>query len=398
MADLYQDQVKKLAYYRSRIIQDLARKGIYPDDAKINARLNDIDTMLGVFQYMNIEAGDTFDAAKFNEDFERIYRDLRILYELAYEISVQEYNELKVYCETHLNELQNMASNYQYKTKFELDSTYLGSTVFFQSAGFNSSMSNGIATINLGKIQVEEQSKLACIFSAENVNPRNVVFTFSDSNGINHNCSPYDYNQDFFTVPGILKKNTYEVSLLDSMTKTQFICTPSEIAGNVNHNNKYVLFGGKGFVQTGYYSKGYFEKIAGVPITIEQGVVQFYVLNGTYINFDFSETPSNKNFEGIGITDMTNCQKIVIEHNSTLTFDFITNGTIYATKHNGKILNGEIYYPVPEQVRDVLVEEYSVGDKVSYDVTVTAGPFLTGDVPVIDTIAIKQLSVLEDVP
>jgi len=392
---LYQDQIKKLAYYRSRIIQDLARKGVYPDDNKIKARLNDIDTMLGVFQYMNIGAGDTFDTAKFNEDFERIYRDLKILYELAYEISVQEYNELKVYCETHLNELQNMASNYQYKTKFELDSTYLGSTVFFQSAGFNSAISNGIATIELGDIQVEEQSKLACIF--DNIDPRNIVFTFVDSDGVNHNCSPYDYNQDFFTVPGTLKKNTYEVSLPNSSVKTQFICTPSAIAGNVNHDNKYILFGGKGFVQTGYYNKGYFKKVSGVPISIEQSAVQFYILGGTYINFDFSTMPDNKNFEGIGITDMPEYQKIVIEHSGSLTFDFITNGTIYATRHNGKILNGEIYYPVAEQVRDVLVEEYTVGDKVPYNVKVTAGPFLSGDIPVINTIAIKQLSTLEGI-
>ena len=397
MANLYQDQIKKLAYYRSRIIQDLARKGVYPDDFKIKARLEDIDTMLGVFQYKRVGSGDTFDTDKFNEDLERIYTDLKILYQLAYEISVRDYNELKVYCETHLNELQGMASNYQYKTKFELDSTYLGNTVFFQSAGFNCSTSNGISKIELDEIQVDEQSKLTCIFDAENVTSQNVIFTFTDSDGVNHNCSPYSYNQDFFTVPGTLKKNSYIVNLSDDTIKTQFICTPSEIAESVSHDNKYVLFGGKGFVQSGYYSKKYYEKLPDVPIKIDKGVVQFYVLGGTYINFDFSTMPDNKNFEGTSISDISDHQKIVIEHSSALSFDFVTNGTIYATRQNGKVMNGDIYYPAPDKIKDVLVEEYSVGDKKSYTVSVTAGPFLTGDIPVINTVAIKQLSTLEDI-
>jgi len=396
-ATMYQDQVKKLAYYRSRIIQDLARKGVYPDDSRIQSRIKNIDTMLGVFQYMNIGIGDKFDTAKFNEDFERIYTDLKILYQLAYEISVQDYYELKAYCETHLNELEGMADNYQYKTKFELDSTYLGNTVFFQSSGFDSEMSNGIATINLGEIEVEAQSKLSCIFDCENVTPRNVVFVFTDQEGVNHNCSPYSYNQDFFTVPGKLKKNTYLVNISEDVFKTQFICTPSEIAGSVNHDNKYILYGGKNFVQTGYYRKQYIDKLPGVPITIDNGVIQFYVLNGDYINFDFSTTPDNKNFEGIGIADMPDCQRIVIEHKSKLSFDFVTNGIIYATRQDGKIMNNELYYPTPDKVKDILVEEYSVGEKSKYTVSVTAGPFLTGNLPVINTVAIKQLSMLEDV-
>ena len=113
--DLYLDQKKKIEYYRQRIIQNFTKKGIYPDDTMISTRLSDIDTKLGIFQYINVGRGETFDTAKFNEDMLRIWQDLKILYELAYEITVKDYEELQLWCEVHLTELQNMANTYRYR-------------------------------------------------------------------------------------------------------------------------------------------------------------------------------------------------------------------------------------------------------------------------------------------
>ena len=142
MEKYYSDQIKKIDYYRSRIINDLAKRGIYPDDDRVNKQIKKIDTMLGVFQYKPVGRNEPFDAKKFNEDISAIYQDLKILYELAYELSIKDLEELQTYCEIHLTELKKMAEHYKYKTKLELDSTYLGNTVFYQSHGFNSSMKN----------------------------------------------------------------------------------------------------------------------------------------------------------------------------------------------------------------------------------------------------------------
>lgn len=46
-------------------------------------------------------------------------------------MSVNEYENIKSYAETHLLELEDLARMYEYKTKEELDSTSLGNTVFF---------------------------------------------------------------------------------------------------------------------------------------------------------------------------------------------------------------------------------------------------------------------------
>lgn len=395
---LYADQKKKIEYYRSRIIQDFARRGIYPDDSRVAAQISNIDTMLGIFQYMNVGRNETFDVDKFNEDMLRIWQDLKILYELAYEISVKDYEELQLWCELHLTELQNMAATYRYKTSLELNSTYLGDTVFYQSTGFNAVNKNGTITVNLGTIYVEEQSKLACIFDSDSVTLQDVLFTFKDKDGIITNCSPYEYNRDFMSVPGSLRKNVYSVTLNGENVRTSFICTPESLSGKLSYNNKYKLYGGYNYMSFNYYSTMYAEKLPDVPIElVNGGVVTFYILDGTYANFDFSETPRNKNFEGTQIKNMPHCQKIVIEHSSYLSFNFTTDGTIYATCQDGRIIDGELIYPAADRISDILIEEYSVGNKVAYDVSITIGPIIDGNVPVIKTVAIKQLSALEEI-
>lgn len=396
--NLYADQKKKIEYYRSRIIQDFARRGIYPDDARVSAQISNIDSMLGIFQYMNVGRNEAFDTAKFNEDMLRIWQDLKILYDLAYEISVKDYEELQLWCEVHLTELQNMAATYRYKTSLELNSTYLGDTVFYQSTGFETVNNNGTVTVNLGTVYVEEQSKLACIFECDSVLLQNVIFSFKDKDGIITNSSPYEYNRDFMSVPGKLRKNVYSVTLNGEDVRTSFICTPESLAGKLSYNNRYKLYGGRNYMSFNYYSRMYAEKLPDTPVELaDGGVVTFYILDGTYANFEFSETPRSKSFEGTQIKDMPHCQKVIIEHSNYLSFNFMTDGTIYATCQDGRIIDDELIYPAADKISDILIEEYSVGNKVPYDVSVTVGPIADGNVPVIKAIAIKQLSALEEI-
>lgn len=395
---LYADQKKKIEYYSSRIIQDFARKGIYPDDRRISSQIANINTMSSILQYIEVGRNESFDTSKFNEDMLRIWQDLKILYELAYEITVKDYEELQLWCETYLSELQNMASTYRYKTSLELNSTYLGTTIFHQSSGFNVINNNGTVKINLGSIKTEEQAKLACIFNCDEVQQRNVIFTFKDQEGLLSNCSPYDYNHDFFLVPGQLKKNTYNVTLSGENVRTSFVCTPSSLDGKLSYNNKYKLYGGEGYVSFNYLSKVYTKKVPGIPVELTNGgIAVFYILDGTYATFEFSTTPRSKNFEGLKISDMKHCHKVVIEHDSYLSFDFATDGTIYATCQDGRITDGELIYPAADKISDILIEEYSVGDTVKYDVSVLVSPVRSGNIPVINAIAIKQLSALETI-
>lgn len=396
---LYSDQEKKIEYYRSRITQELARQGIYPNDARISAQLSNIDTMLGIFQYMNVGIGEEFDTAKFNEDMLRIWEDLKILYQLAYEITVKDYEELQLWAEIKIAELQSMAAKYEYKDKIEFGSTYLGNTIFYQSTNYDISSKDGIVTVKLGTIEPEAQSKLFCIFDCDQVLLQNIVFTFKNvDTGTVSNCSAYSYNHDYFIVPGELKKKSYRVTLNGETIRTSFICTPESLSGSVNRNNKYKLFGGYGQVSLGYQAKEYVTKMPDIPIELTNGgIATFYIIDGSFADFSFSSEPDNKNFEGISVTNFKHCKKIVIEHKSFLSFDFNTDGTIYATCQDGQVINNEIIYPAADKINDILVEEYSVGNKIPYEVTVTAGPLYSGNIPDIKAIAIKQLSSLEEV-
>ena len=290
-----------------------------------------------------------------------------------------------------------MTDNYRYKTKFELDSTYLGNTIFFQSVGYDIKNENGIVKVNLGTVSAEAQSKLFCVFDCDSVSLRNVIFAFKNNSGLVTNCSPYIYNRDYLTVDGTLKKNTYNVTLNGEKVRTSFVCTPASLSGKVSHDNKYKLYGGKGFITKGYLAKTYAAVIPSVPIEIgsDGGVVTFFIVNGTSAKFSFSEEPEHKNFSGNQIINMPYCQKIVVEHYKDIYFTFETDGTIFATCHDGSIVNGELIYPAADQVNDIMIEEYSVGEKQSYSVTVIAGPFNDGNIPDIKVIAIKQMSMLE---
>lgn len=393
---LYADQQKKISYYYSRIIQDLAQKGIYPDNDRIQKQISNIDSMLGIFQYTNVGRSEEFDTKKFNEDMLRIWQDLKILYELALEITVKDYEELQIWCETYLTELQNMAKRYRYKTSTEMEQTYLGTTILHQSSGFDINNNNGVVTINLGDISVEAGAKLFCIFEAENVSSQNIIFRLIDKDNDILSCSPYNYNHDFITVPGTLNKNTYSVSLNGMNVRTSFFCTPESLSGKLSYNNKYKLYGGKDFMSFNYVNKLYAKKVVGVPVDMpEGGIVTFFILDSTYVNFEFSTEPKHKNFDGTVISEPLRCQKIVIEHDSNISFDFVTDGTIYATCVDGIITNGELVYPTADQVDDIMIEEYCLGNNVTYNISVKITNISGGNVPIIQNIAIKQLSALE---
>lgn len=238
----YTDEIEKINYYKQRIIKNLSQNGIFPDNLIVEERLKDIDTALAILQYIPYSESEMFDTDKFNEDFQRIYDDLLILYKLAYQICIKDFEQVKTYAETHLLQLEDLARKYEYKTKFEIDSTYLGNTIFFQANGFDIRQENGIAVIELGKIEVNNASKLACMFQANNIEDNQVVFSFDGNN-----CSPYSYNKDFFTVNGDIKMQSYSYNLPDDLVNnTEFEMAIDNFIPNAN--NRYVIYGGNNMI------------------------------------------------------------------------------------------------------------------------------------------------------
>ena len=389
----YKDEVEKLNFYKKKIMQELTQKGIYPDDISVKKRLDAIDAKLAVFQFIDYEEGSTFDTKKFNEDFIRIGQDLCILYKLAYQICIKEFQELQAFAETHLTELENMARRYEYKTKFEIESTSLGKTVYFQTNGFNVQTENTMAIIKLGALSVENGSKLACLFDGNNIRQEQVIFSFD-----NQNCSPYDYNRDFFTVPGAVNCESYKYELPESTNVTSAI--EMNVMGlTPNKQNKYIIYGGKEQIALGYYSKTFASKEAGLPVSLTGGgKISFYIVGGSFVNFDFSKQPVSKNFTGTRVENLKKHHKIVLEYSGSFTFDCETDGIIYATQTEGIIKDDKLYYPNADMVNSFLVEEYMTGKTTAYeDVRITISGLKEDAALHINSVAIKQLSTIEGV-
>lgn len=195
--------------------------------------------------------------------------------------------------------------------------------------------------------------------------------------------------RDFFEVPGEIEKKVYEYMVPESeVVNAAHIMNVPDFVPDVR--NRYVIFGGKDQIATEFH---YIDKTDGIPLTFsDSGRITFYVLNGSFINFDFNKQPLSQNFSGTSITNLNKCHKITMEYPVGFTIDFMTDGIIYATKAEGVINESKLYFPYGEEVRDFYIEEYLMEKKTRYDnVTITVNG-LKEDIPfIINTVAIKEM-------
>jgi len=389
---MYRDAVLKIDFYKTQIMQELTRHGIYPDQITVQSRIADIDNRLSVFRYLEASPGLDFDTEKFNTDMKCIWQDLHFLYKLVYELTVKEYVELKAYTDCHLAELEDMARKYRYKTELEIGSTSLGKTILYQASGYNTTYNSDMAKVSLGSITATKGSRLACIFDATDVSASKVVFSFDGSN-----CSPYSYNKDFFQVPGEARSVTYNYSLLnDLIISSSFQLNIPNFTAKTG--SQYIIFGGKDTVAVYDNSKNQMfvkKQQGGSCVIAKAGRIEFYVYGGSFINFDFSKQPISKNFTGTNVNNLKKRHKIIIECDGNLSFNYITDGQVFAVREDGVVTDEKLYYPTAVQLHDFLVEEFLPGETVTYaNVSVTVVG--VGSDPIaINTIAIKELSSLE---
>ena len=392
--DNYLVELEKLKFYRDRISQQIIHSGRYPNQFELQHKLNDINLRIAIFQNKLIEEKDVFNTKEFNDKFEAIYQDLLILYKVVYQLSVQKYLDIKSYAEMHLSELEQMAKGYEYKTKFEIESTPLGKTVLFKTNGFEIKTNNNIYTINLGDITISKGSKLACIWDSNVTSDENVIFTIGKLN-----CSPFSYNRDYLKIPGQsnYKTYTYEQSE-DTVTQTM---APMDLDNFIpNYNNNYIIYAGKNYIKKSVKTGDSViqrDETSSFYLDDAAGRITFYILNGSYAYFNFSKEPLSKNFSGYNIESMDTHQKITFEYDSGMAFDFTTDGIVYAEKEKGIVNNDVLYYPNNLDVPSYYIEEYNTEDKVTMPVTVTVSKLNNQEKDLtINAIAVKELSILQE--
>lgn len=393
-SDNYLTELEKIKFYRDRISQQIIHSGQYPNQFEIQNKLKDINLRIAIFQNKVIEERSTFNTKDFNDKFEAIYQDLVILYKVVYKLSVEKFLELKSYAEMHLSELEQMAKRYEYKTKFEIESTPLGKTVLFKTNGFGIRNNNNIYTIALGDISISKGSKLACIWDSNVTQDENVIFTIG-----NINCSPFSYNRDYLKIPGNSNYKTYTYEQAnDTVTQTM---APMDLNNfTPNHNNNYIIYAGKNYIKKSVKNGDSVlqrDETSSFYLDDTAGRITFYILNGSYAYFNFSKEPLSKNFSGYNIESMDVHQKITFEYDAGMAFDFTTDGTVYAETQQGIIQNDTLYYPNNLDVPSYYIEEYNTDDKVTLPVTITVSKLNDSESDLtVNAIAIKELSILQE--
>ena len=392
----YLDMVEKATYYKERIMKSFLQKGMFPNKMTVQKKLDDLNMRLAIYRHKAAASGENFNADDFNAGMEAILQDLRILYTVALKLSIDEYNNLQSYLDSHLTELETFARHCERKAKFEIGSSYLGETVFIQTYGFNISRENSTATIDLGEIVAPMGGKIACLFDGRDISPDNVLFKFG-----NQYCSSYALNSDFITVPGTaeVKQYDYETSK-DIIVNDAQILKPEGLVAK--DESDYIIYAGKDEVMFTPASSPsstpihhFYEKKLGQNLTFDEGGrLEFRITNGSYIHFDYSVAPTTQNFSGSAFDtiDKTD-QKIILEFDKPFTIGFDTNGQIYAVKRRGTTEKGTLIYPYFDELHTFHIVEYNRGDMFHYkDVTVTVSNLLLNAPLVINMIGIKLLS------
>lgn len=392
----YKDVEKKLEHYKKQILQELVRKGIYPDNELIESRLKAFDMHLALFKNYNVVEGKLFNANEYNERLKLIYMDLNFLYELLYELTVLEYNKLQNFINSHLSELNSIVETYNKRAEYENSTTTLGKTLLFQNNSFSIETKDSTTIINLDNLKIPNAAVLACIANINNVKAEDIIFKFRKVGTEQWiNTSPYNYNNDIITMPGELKRNIYDYSLQENQVITGPLLI--DIKSNVNVKNNYTILGGKNNIFVNYKDQNGFI-VEEKPLTVDsltfknKAYINFYVLGGNSIAFKFNKKPIATNFpiDTQRVEGLNYIHHFFIECDEDFSFQFeLDKGQVYAIKETGLISNDKLYYTGSDQIKDFTIIETTIGETNDYEIKIEAHD--NNDDIDIDSIIIKQV-------
>lgn len=378
MLTQYRDIYEKTKYYKEQIIEKFIERGIYPSDNKVENLLNSIDASTSILDANKAIAGEYFSVADYNKIFESIYKDLTLLYQLYYEICVEDYVKLHAFVESHLTELEDKAKFYKDKAIIETNTTSLGTTIFYKNSNFSKLVSNSNVTYNLGNISVYKNSKLACFFHADNVYGADVIFTFKKGDKI-YKISPYNYLYEKLQLESNLKPNVYSYTLDDNQISSAL--TEIDINTKIDDENKYIILAAKDKVYVKQYGETKQYQVMDRPTRLdslgfnERTYIDFYTVGANSITFRFNKKPisSNFNIDNYIVNNLKYVQHFFIEAPANFSFDFdIDKGEVYAIKSEGIVKDEKLYFSsiINNETKTFKVLEYPLKEKETYNVTV----------------------------
>ena len=297
MISEYKDMLEKARFYKKQVIQSFIKQGYFPSDEEIQTALSDIDMRSALLDTYLSAKGSLFNTKEINFMFECIYKDLNILYTVLEDILLNEYNKLKIDVEAQITELEQKVYNLKCRMNEEINSTTLGTTIFFKANNWESETNDDITTISLGELDLINGSEIALFANINNIEADSVYFKLESETDTMY-ALPYNYNNDVYTIPGKLGINRFAFNISKDLKVNGNI----EISLNdLDYRNEYKILGGQNLMKVTYKDSNIvsYEPFASFDrpfSTDKECYIEFYMIDNSSITYDFNIAPNHTNF------------------------------------------------------------------------------------------------------
>lgn len=375
MISQYRDMLAKAKFYKKQVIQSFVKRGYFPSDEEIETALSDIDTRSALLETWLSAKGSLFNAKQINYMFECIYKDLNILYEVLEQILTEDYNKLKLDVEAQVVELEQKVYNLKRRMNEEINSTNFGTTIFFQANGWQPETTDDTTIISLGEMELIQGSEIALFANVNNIEAESVYFNLKarDDNTKSFMALPHNYNEDTYIVPGELAINKYELNMNHRLIVNGNVHITLD---EVDYENDYKILGGSALMKVTYKDDNsvYYEAFAtnAKPFqTLRDCYIEFYMLNDTFMTYDFNMAPNHTNFalnDGT-ISSFDTITKVFIDAPANFICRFgLEKGEIWASCTDALIQDTKtILYTGDWSIRDFQILEFVKTNKTIYD-------------------------------
>ena len=374
MISEYKDMLEKARFYKKQVIQSFIKQGYFPSDEEIQTALSDIDMRSALLDTYLSAKGSLFNTKEINFMFECIYKDLNILYTVLEDILLNEYNKLKLDVEAQVTELEQKVYNLKCRMNEEINSTTLGTTIFFKANNWESETNDDITTISLGELDFINGSEIALFANINNIEADSVYFKLeSESNTIY--ALPYNYNNDVYTMPGKLGINRFSFKISNGLKVNGNI----ELAlNNLDYRNDYKILGGQNLMKVTYKDSNIvsYEPFASFnrPFSTDRECyIEFYMIDNTSITYDFNIAPNHTNFalnDGTIVSNKT-ITKVFIDAPSGFVCRFkLDKGEIWGSCTDGVMQNNNtLLYTGDWTLKDFQILEIVKSELTKYKIS-----------------------------
>lgn len=371
MINQYRDMLEKAKFYKKQVMQSFLKRGYFPSNEEIQAALSDIDTRSALLETYLSAKGSLFNTKEINYMFECIYNDLDILYRVLNEILTDEYNRLRLEVEAQVTELEQKVYNLRRRMDEEVNTTTLGSTIFFKANNWQSETNDDTTVIDLGELNLIDGSNITLFANINNIEADAVYFKL-ESESDSFFALPYNYNEDVYTVPGRLAINKYELNMAERLIVNGNV----EInIDNVNYENDYKILGAHNYIKvtnktTNAVTYEQFPTMGKSFQAVADCYIEFYMLEDTLIRYDFNMAPNHTNFalnDGT-ISSTQTITKVFIDASEGFVCRFgIEKGEVWSSCTDALIQSTDtILYTGDWTLRDFMIVEFVKAKKTKY--------------------------------